>query len=152
LINDQLGLNPFDRPAIIQEKRKYANFTVTDIGGPVEIIAWRARQKEIEAMNQTIRMQNLDHQKNTMFGIDAPQGDGVTWEGSAVTQGWKSDTTWRDKLNFVKSEKKRLATLELRDLNSDPLFTLTPEAPSKKTLLQTIKGWIKNLWESAQEK
>ncbi len=145
MMNDQLGLNPFDRPALVQTKKKYATFTVKEIGGPKEIIEWRRLQAEKEARNQTIRMQLVESQKDKMFGPDAPVGDGVTWKGSASV----TTSSWKDKLEFALEERKRLAKID-EDYTPSFKWEITPEP--KLTVWQKVKRVLKDIWDSAQEK
>jgi hypothetical protein len=145
LMNDQLGLNPFDAPAIIQEKKKYASFTVREIGGPLEIIAWRKAQEQKEIQNQVIRLQLLQKQKDTMFGSDAPQGDSVTWQGHVDSRPFLS--SWEAKLERVKSERKRLAQKEFYEpIEYVPLTVIAP------TLWERMKQFVKEIWNEATEK
>jgi hypothetical protein len=129
---------------IVQEKKKYQNFTVREIGGPAEIIVWRAEQARKELANQAFRMQVVEAQKTKM--IDPTLEDkGVTWKGSAGTQPRMG--SWADKLAEGKEMRKDYMKPELLTKEA---WTYEPYVEPKKTFFQRIKGAIRAFWDSAK--
>lgn len=134
----------FNPPPIVQNKKKYATFTVREIGGPIELARWKVEQELKWAQYQANRSAFKEKQKQFIAGPDAPQGDGVTWKGSGSILGAK-DADWKDKLSHALSERKRLATPEILTARESWSY----EEPPKPSLMKRFKQWIVNVWESA---
>lgn len=136
-----------DQIELVQKKKKYQQFTVTEIGGPAEILIWRQKQAEKEAANQVVRLQLVDKSKDRMFGADAPQGDGVTWKGNAGLRHGRGDgaETWADKLAYAKDRQKNYMKPELIDLPKQVYDFSKP----KLSLFKRFTSWISGLWNHA---
>ena len=129
-------LNP---APIIQEKKKYATFTVREIGGPAELAIWRKEQENKWVAYQANREAFKDKQKQYIAGPDAPQGDGVTWQGSGSVDGFK-DITWQDKLSHALSERKRLYKPEI--VTDKKAWVYEPISEPKVSFLAKVKAFI----------
>lgn len=131
----------FNRPpALVQKKKEYENFTVTPIGGPEEILKWRAVQDSKDQAALMIH-EGLRTKAKEQAGSGLPQGDGVTWKG----QGTTGSAEWKEKLAFAKSERKRLAQKEAVSLDWKRHTPLEPTL----TFTQKISRFIKNFWKNA---
>lgn len=124
----------FEVPAVKEEKKKYATFTIKPIGGPAEIAKWREMQAAKEA-NYLLRLGARD-QRITEFEattgqkLDAPQ---------------VKTASWQEKLEHAEAERLRLALAEERVAQ----YTYEREPESKKTLWGRIKSFVKSFWQSA---
>ena len=131
-------------PAIVEEKKRYANFKITPIGGQVEIIKWREEQAQKLAAYQVLR-EELKQKKVEFLagGPDAPLGE-LTWKGKALL----ADTaTWDQKLKQAKAARKRL--LEPEILTDRASWTYKDPEPVKKTLRNRLSNWFKTVWDTA---
>lgn len=119
-------------PPIMREKKKYATFTVRAIGGPEEIVKWRAEQAIKEA-NYKIKLTERDarlaaFEAETNQKLDTPT---------------IHTTSWEEKYAFAREEQVRLKTVEKIAADS---YSYTPFEEPKKTIIQKIKGFFSNLW------
>lgn len=115
------------RPA----RKKYATFTVREIGGPDKIEEWR-RQNDAKQAAFLERCEMRDTRV---------KASGITAFG--LLSG-KEKVSWADKQAFVKSERKRLDAPEL--INSK---SWEPEPEIKPTFKQKVIGFFKSFWKSA---
>lgn len=122
---------------LVQTKKKYATFTVTEIGGPEEIIKWRAQQQakqEAIAMAQQMRDQRLlDFEKEQGIKLDAPT---------------LHNTSWEEKVMFVASERERLAKLE-HNVRAVDLTWFTSFDEPKPSIFNRIKSFVGSIWANA---
>lgn len=119
---------------IVQEKKKYSNFTIREIGDPTEIIQWR---KEQEAKQEAYRAR--------LSLRDARIGEYELKTGQKLDAPTIHTTTWVEKQAFVQRERERLAAPEL--VSEYPQFV--PAEPPKKTLFQWVKYFFKRVWQNA---
>jgi hypothetical protein len=127
----------FESPIpIVQEKKKYANFTITEIGGPLEIIKWREQQ----AAKEYVQRMRLGARDDRLTAFEE-----LTEQKLATPK--ISQANWDEKLDFAMSERKRLAKLDER-VQDNPPWLPTPEP--KKSVIQRITGFFKNIWSDAQ--
>lgn len=132
---------------VIQEKKKYATFTLREIGGQAEIVKWREEQATKWAAYQANREAFKEKQKLYVCGPDAPQGDKVTWEGKAsLVQG--SDREWHTKLAQVIAERERLYQPEVATAPK-AYEPYVPEPKPKLSLWAKTKNQFSRLWNSA---
>jgi len=125
----------------VQTKRKYATFTVKEIGGPAEIIEWRkAQAAKLEAAGIAYNQFKQDVALH-MVPDDAPVGD-ANWTGAASL----SKQSWEEKIAFAQSERERLK----KPVEVEPIvYDFTPEPEPKKSPLERVIGWVKAIWASA---
>lgn len=128
-------LSPFDKPAIVQEKKKYATFTVREIGGPAEIIKWRAEQ----AKKESIYLASLDAREarrvvaaKELGTLDAPALGRPSWNDRMAAGKKMREDYMRPDPNYVPIERTY-------EVSADP----------KQSLFQIIGGWFSRLWKSA---
>ena len=121
--------------AEVQKKKKYANFTIREIGGPTEIIEWRRRQEAKEALYKlTLKARDeriASFESETSQKLDVPT---------------IHTTSWAEKQAFVKSERERLAKIDERVADMPAWIPI--EEP-KLTILQKIGQFFKNIWKNA---
>lgn len=117
---------------LVHEKKKYTNFTVTEIGGPEEIIKWRQMQ---EAKESLLRLK--------LGARDTRLTDYEALIGQKLDTPKISSMTWAEKAAFASSERERLAKLEANVIKYPPWV---PEEKPKPTFFQRIKGFFKSLW------
>ena len=120
---------------IVQEKKKYANFTIKEIGGPEEIIEWRKKQAAKEALYNL----RLDARNDRLTAYEAETGQKLATPTIHTT-------TWAEKQAFVKSERIRLDTLDTR-VDSQPKWT--PSEEPQQTIIQKIGQFFKNIWKNS---
>ena len=125
-------LNP---PKLVQEKKKYANFTVTPIGGPAEIIKWRQQQ---EAKESLVRLK-LAAKDERIAAFESEIGQKLDTPRI-------SGSTWAEKQAFATSERARLSQQE-KSVTQFPPWEATE--PPKKTIIQRVFGFFKSIWHSA---
>lgn len=129
---DQFFLSDKSGPSIVRQKKKYATFTIKEIGGPTEIVEWRKQQEaKLAAYGMTLKDRD-DRISAFRAGneVDAPK----------LIQG-----NWQNKLSFAMSERKRLAEPEI--INRAP--TVYDPGPPK-SLFQRFNAWLSRLWKSAK--
>ncbi len=126
-------------PPVVQEKKKYANFTIREIGGPAEIGKWRAEQALKESKNERLRLAKIELQKELM-SAGLPEGNGVTWDGKATV----GSAGWSEKLEHALSERKRLS----EESTPEP-FQWVPDPEPHLNPLQKIVRWVKGIWMAA---
>ena len=127
-----------DRPALIEQQQKQQHLKITPIGGPKEIIEWRAKQAaklaELDLKRGKLKETVSEHLAG---GADAPLGE-LTWQGKALLSDQKA---WADKLAEAKFRRKKLFSRE-------PVLVLEPELPKiietepKLTMFQRFKAWV----------
>lgn len=129
-----------DQVPLVQAKKKYATFTVREIGGPEEIEVWRRQQRAKEEASLMARQLKLEATKARM-AQDLPEGDpnAIAWKGQATGR------SWQEKQAHAASERKRLAQLE-----DGAIESYTPSEPEKLTVWMRIKRFIKTFWENAK--
>lgn len=125
-----------DEPAIVEKKKKYANFKVTPIGGPTEIIAWRQRQEAKESL-QRIR---ISEREKRIADVEAQLGQ-------KLTSPTIHTTSWAEKLAFAQSEQSRLKRNEENVTQYPPWESLPEPQP---TLIQRITRFFKRIWTDAK--
>jgi hypothetical protein len=140
----------FSPPPIIQNKKKYATFTVREIGGPAELAKWKVEQAAKWDAYQAERSAKREKMKQFIAGPEAPQGDGVTWTGKGMTEGFKDldKGNWKEKLEQVMSERKRLAA-PIPESEQVIYPPYVPEPEPKQTWFQRVKAFILNIWKTA---
>jgi len=138
---------------LVQKKKKYQNFTVTEIGGAEELKKWKDQQAELQAQSLAKREKVKELQKLFIAGPDAPVGDSVTWAGEATVvhgKGWgSSKMSWKDKLEFALSERKRLAKSEIVSDQALEWKKYDPLPVVQLPLFKRMKSWIRGIWDSA---
>lgn len=125
----------FEVSPLVQEKKKYATFTVREIGGPEEIVKWRQQQEAKESIYR-LRL----GERNTRIETFEKE------TGQILDQPTLGKTPWAEKLAFAKSEQARLAKAEENVTKYPPWEP--PTAP-KQTPLQKIGSFLKRLWTNA---
>lgn len=125
------SLNP---EPVVQEKKKYANFTVRMIGGPEEIKKWR----EIQAAKESAYRVRLNDRDTRITSFEAETGQKLA-EPTIHT------TSWQEKVAFAKEERKRLAKKE----KAVSTYNWQPTPEPKITIGQRIVGFFKDVWKSA---
>ena len=125
-------LNP---PAIVQQKKKYATFTVREIGGPEEIIKWRAEQEAKESIYR-LRLGERDKRLDDFSRLI----------GQPLDTPKVGVRNWKEKLEFAKSERERLSKAEQAVIDYPPW---EPPVIPPKTIFQKIKDFCRSLWKSA---
>jgi len=131
-----IRLNDFEPPAIIQEKKKYQNFTIKPID---DIHKWRAEQANKRAayeLRNTVRDQRITQNK-TDIGYTAP---------SPSLSEYKSEG-WEKKLAYALERRKQYGKPEM--LTDTKTWTYEEEPEPKKTVWQRIKAWAFDFWISA---
>lgn len=130
-----------ERPAIVQEERKrYATFKITPIGGPKELEKWRLEQAaKLEAYNLR-REQAKERQVEFIAGgPDAPLGE-LTWQGKALLS---DPAKWEEKLKQAKANRRKL--LEPEILTSPKSWTYEPEPIEKPSLVKRFSNWVSSV-------
>ena len=122
-------------PPLIQEKKKYKNFTVTEIGGPDEIVKWREMQAAKESIYH-LRLGERDgrirqFEKETRQVLDSPKVNTRTWE---------------EKLVAAQSERKKLSKVERKVLECPPWEPIPEKKPS---FFQRVKNFFVSFYRSA---
>lgn len=130
-----MDFDSFDPVPLVQAKKKYANFTVKEIGGPAEIIKWRQIQAAKEAAYQ-IKLNDRDGRL----------GEFEKETGQKLATPTISTTSWAEKLMFANAERVRLSKAEEKVI-AHPPWEPTPEP--KKSLIQRVAGFFKSVWKSA---
>ena len=131
---EQFFLSDYNEPAIVQEKKKTLNFTLTEIGGPKEIIEWR-KQQEMKFAAYSINLQEKD---GRLADFEESLGQRLD-RGTAVRP-----ETWEERQAGAIQELKRLQKPE-----SSKKFVFEPEIEPKKSIIQIFKKWIVGVWNSA---
>ena len=131
------AMNP---PAMRQEKRKYANFTVKDIGGPKEIIEWRQKQASKEGLYNT-RLYNRD---GRLRDFEAKQG-------VQLAHPTLSKNNWQERLDRALSERKNLAQVSFLDTDATKTVydTFKSDTKGQDRLVYRVIGWVKRLLKTA---
>lgn len=120
---------------VVFEKRKYANFTVKDIGGPAEIEKWR----RIQLAKQEAYKIKLRERDQRIASFEAESGQ-------KLDRPTIHTTSWAEKQMFVEAERAEIKRAK-EAVVSYPPWEMTPEP--KKTVLQRIVLWIKKVWMTA---
>ena len=126
------SLNP---DPLVQKKKKYATFTVKEIGGPAEIIKWRQAQ---EAKEHLYRMK-LNERESRLASFEAETNQRL--ESPKI-----HTTSWSEKVAFAKSERERLSKAE-SVVTQYPAWEVEPTP--KLSIFQKITGLFKSLWKNA---
>lgn len=125
----------FELPTLVEEKKKYANFTIREIGGPDDIIKWRQQQEAKESLVR-LRLAEKDQRLESFEKeLDQP-----------LSRGQIATRSWGEKQAFAESERKRIAELE-ENVIQHPAWE--PLTKPKKNLLQRIRDSIAGIWKSA---
>ena len=120
---------------MVHRKRKYSEFKITEIGGPEEIIKWRAQQAAKESIyREKLRLRDL---RIASFESHI---------GQKLYTPTLKNTTWAEKLAFVEAEKKELAAQKKKVIEYPPW---EPIPQPKKTILQQIFGFFARIWKTA---
>lgn len=123
----------FDRPPVIQEKKKYVNFKVTPIGGPTEIIKWR-QQQEMKEVAYRFRLgardQRIVEAEKELGRFDKPIVSGESWG---------------EKVARANSERERLRKA-VEAVNS---YEWKPTPKTKQSLLKKVTSFFKKIWKDA---
>lgn len=137
-----------DPPEVIhiQTRKKYANFTVTEIGGPEQLAAWKIDQAAKWEAYQANRAAFKEKQKQFIAGPDAPQGDKVTWAGSGTNVS-NRDVPWQDKMQQAMEARKKLFALEPISAERSKPYEPMPEP--KLSVLGRIKKAFWSFWGQA---
>lgn len=124
-----------DESALVQKKKKYANFTIKEIGGPEEIKKWR----EMQAAKESIYRMRLNQRDERLANFEQETRQKL------VTPEIKT-RTWAEKQAHAESERHRLSQAEL-DVILYPPWEVSE--PPKKTLLQRFTNFISSVWKYA---
>lgn len=136
----KFDLELFENPPIVQKKKKYAHFTVREIGGPAEIIKWREEQARKEA-EQNIRISlHRDALKDLIAPEGSPEGTEVTWKGRATA----GRQAWGDR---VREARMRASPFEGCHPTQHPAWK--PREAPKLSLFRRVAKWAKGIFESA---
>ena len=127
-------LNP---PAIVQEKKRYATFKITPIGGPAELAIWRAEQAKKLAAYQLRRSEQKDKATEIVAGgTDAPLGE-LTWKGKALLS---DSRAWDERLKEAKARRRAYLKPELVQSPKD--WTYEPTLEAKPSLKERVFKWV----------
>lgn len=124
----------FEPIPLVQRKKKYATFTVREIGGSAEVIKWRQEQ-DAKAALYNLRIKARDDRMS-----DFAESLG----GNVATPTVGKTESWQDKVAFAESERARLAKAEA--IASEAWI---PAPSPKLTIFQRIKGFFRKLWNTA---
>ena len=125
-----------ERPALVQEKKRYQNLTITPIP---DIEKWRKEQaKKLEAYNLK-RVEAEGRAAQLIAGPDAPLGE-LTWKGKALLA---DQTAWADKLSEARWRRRQLVKVETTASKTAPIVS----EPKREKF--SFVAWIKNVWEAA---
>lgn len=125
----------FQPPALVQAKKKYANFTIKEIGGPEEIIKWRQQQEAKDSIHRIRVSDREDRVKQVRDTI-----------GKDLSLPTIHTSSWAEKLAFVDSEKKLIEEMRKKVI-AYPSWVATE--PPKLSLGQRIKSFFVNIFKSA---
>ncbi len=123
----------FDPVPVVQEKKKYANFTIREIGGPEEIVKWR----EMQAAKEAVYRCRLSARDERISQFEAETGQ-------KLASPEVKTASWQEKLEQAMAERKRLAE---RVEVARESYQLPVEPP--KPILQRIIGFFKSIWKNA---
>lgn len=127
-----MEFNFLDQPAVVQKKKKYATFTVKEIGGPEEIVKWR----EMQAAKESLYRMKLQTRENRIQDFEAELGQKI----DAPTISSKS---WIEKMHDAQEERERLAKSEEKVTAYPPW---EPRPIEKRSLWGLFTGFIKRVW------
>lgn len=119
----------FIPPAMIQEKKKYANFTLKEIGGPEEIIKWR---KEQEAKESIYRLR-LGQRDTRLTSFEKEIGE-------LISRGEFKGRNWEEKVMAAKELRDEIAKQHAKVIAYPPW---QPREAPKPSLFQRIVGFFK---------
>lgn len=128
-------LSNLNQPGEVQKKKKYATFTVKEIGGPDEIIAWR----KVQAVKEEAYRMTLRARDQRIAEFEASSGQKL--ETPTI-----HTTSWAEKQAFVKAEIAEIEAQRAKYVAPDP-YQL-PDEP-KKSVGARIAGFFKRIWASA---
>ena len=117
---------------LVQQKKKHSPFKITPIGGADEIGKWREMQ---EAKEHVYRMR-LKSRTDRLLQFEAEIGE-------KLASPKLSKASWAEQLAFAASERNRLVQAEKR---AEEYPTWTRVIEPKKTLIERIARFFKNLW------
>lgn len=128
-------LSNFNQPELVQKKKKYATFTVREIGGQAEVEAFR-RAQAVKEEAYRMRLKSRDERAaefQASFGqkIDSPT---------------VHTTSWAEKVAFVAAEKAEIAAKRAEVTVHEP-WVMPPEP--KRSLKERVKQFFKRIWQSA---
>lgn len=126
----------FDPPPLVQKKKKYATFTLREIGGPEEIGKWRAIQASKE---EAYRMRLEDREKRSAM-FESESGQVIDKPVLAAKESWAT------KVERANAERVRLAKAEETVTEYPPWEALKPP---KQSLFTKITSFLKKLWNNA---
>lgn len=122
-------------PAIVHEKRKYANFTVRDIGGPAEIIIWRQQQEAKESLYRL----KLGERDKRLSAFESESGQKLD-KPKIVERTWEEKT--KDAAADRESYEKAMS-----QVIEYPPWEYVPKP--KQNIFQILKGFIRKLWNNS---
>lgn len=124
----------YEEPAHVQKKKKYANFTIREIGGPEELAKW----KEVQAAKEAVQRLRISARDERLKAFEAETGQKL--DTPTVQTG-----SWDEKLAFAKAERARLKKIE--DLVNQPAWEPLPKP--KLSLWGRVKQFFKDRWTGA---
>ena len=128
--------------ALVQEQKRFHTFKITEIGGPNEIIAWRAEQaKKLAALN--LKREELKSTQIDKIAPDAPLGE-LTWQGKVLLS---DPEAWNKRLRLARERRKEYHKPQILTNLETPKFT--PIEEPKLTLKEMVVSWGKKFWASA---
>lgn len=137
-----------DNPAALtQQYKRPVTFRITPIGGPNEIIAWRAEQaKKLAALN--LKREELKQTQIDKIAPDAPLGE-LTWQGKVLLS---DPEAWNKRLRIARERRKEYHKPQILTHLEQPkavnLESDTIEKP-RLGLKEMVISWGKKLWASA---
>lgn len=121
--------------ALVQKKKKYATFTIKDIGGPEEIKKWREQQ----AAKETVYRMRLSARDERVETYEKELGQKL-----ATPRLSKPD--WAEKYALAQEEREKISKAVQALVDHPPW---KPVTSPKVTVFQRIIRFFGNIWKNA---
>lgn len=135
----KFDLKDYEQPAHVQKKKKYATFTVREIGGPAELAKW----KEVQAAKAAIYNLRIQARDDRMSDFAASLGQKV--DRPVNNSPSLMDRLAHNKAMHIDLDLKQAEAV--KNQKPEPKWEPTPEP--KLSILQRIGRFFKQLWRDA---